>query len=153
MFRKIVFGMLILILLFAGVVACSSETDNAKPTDSASEEVSEPVVDESGEKIIVGLSFSDFATERWKTEEILMTNLLEEKGYVRHTTRGKAYVYEAVVRRENAVRGAVRNLLKRFFDGSAAALVQRLIEDEQLSPEEIEALQREAQHAERGSGS
>ena len=78
-----------------------------------------------------------------------LLRVLEEKGYVRHTTTGKAYVYEAVVRRENAVRGAVRNLLKRFFDGSASALVQRLIEDEELSPEEIETLQREAQRAER----
>lgn len=33
------------------------------------------------EKIKVGLSFSDFATERWKNEEILMRSLLEEKGY------------------------------------------------------------------------
>ncbi len=32
-------------------------------------------------KIKVGLSFSDFATERWKNEEILMRKLLEEKGY------------------------------------------------------------------------
>jgi D-xylose transport system substrate-binding protein len=29
----------------------------------------------------VGLSFSDFATERWKNEEILMRGLLEELGY------------------------------------------------------------------------
>jgi D-xylose transport system substrate-binding protein len=36
---------------------------------------------ENGEKIKVGLSFSDFATERWKNEEILMRGLLEEKGY------------------------------------------------------------------------
>jgi len=35
----------------------------------------------SGEKIKVGLSFSDFATERWKNEEQLMRKLLEEKGY------------------------------------------------------------------------
>ena len=34
-----------------------------------------------GEKIKVGLSFSDFATERWKNEEVLMRKLLEEKGY------------------------------------------------------------------------
>lgn len=34
-----------------------------------------------GKKIKVGLSFSDFATERWKNEEILMRKLLEEKGY------------------------------------------------------------------------
>jgi D-xylose transport system substrate-binding protein len=33
------------------------------------------------EKVIVGLSFSDFATERWPIEDELMTNLLEEKGY------------------------------------------------------------------------
>ena len=33
------------------------------------------------DKVIVGLSFSDFATERWKNEEELMTQLLEEKGY------------------------------------------------------------------------
>jgi D-xylose transport system substrate-binding protein len=34
-----------------------------------------------GGKTKVGLSFSDFATERWKNEEELMTNLLEERGY------------------------------------------------------------------------
>lgn len=33
------------------------------------------------DKIIVGLSFSDFATERWKNEQVLMQALLEEKGY------------------------------------------------------------------------
>ncbi|MBN1812436.1 MAG: hypothetical protein JXA14_11405, partial [Anaerolineae bacterium] len=31
-----------------------------------------------GEKIKVGLSFSDFATERWKNEEVLMRGLLED---------------------------------------------------------------------------
>ncbi|MBN1231356.1 MAG: substrate-binding domain-containing protein [Anaerolineales bacterium] len=34
-----------------------------------------------GEKVKVGLSFSDFATERWKNEEILMRGLLEDLGY------------------------------------------------------------------------
>ena len=32
-------------------------------------------------KTIIGLSFSDFATERWKPESELMKKLLEEKGY------------------------------------------------------------------------
>lgn len=35
----------------------------------------------SGDKIKVGLSFSDFATERWKNEEVLMRGLLEKEGY------------------------------------------------------------------------
>ena len=34
-----------------------------------------------GEKIKVGLSFSDFATERWKGEQVLMEKLLKDKGY------------------------------------------------------------------------
>ncbi|HAJ34066.1 MAG TPA: D-xylose transporter subunit XylF [Chloroflexi bacterium] len=34
-----------------------------------------------GEKIKVGLSFSDFATERWKNEEVILRGLLEAKGY------------------------------------------------------------------------
>jgi len=34
-----------------------------------------------GGKTKIGLSFSDFATERWKNEEVLMRKLLEEKGY------------------------------------------------------------------------
>jgi D-xylose transport system substrate-binding protein len=33
------------------------------------------------DKVKVGLSFSDFATERWKNEEVLMRGLLEAKGY------------------------------------------------------------------------
>ena len=33
------------------------------------------------DKVKIGLSFSDFATERWKNEEVLMRGLLEAKGY------------------------------------------------------------------------
>lgn len=33
------------------------------------------------EPIKIGLSFSDFATERWKNEEVLMRGLLEDLGY------------------------------------------------------------------------
>ena len=36
---------------------------------------------QAGGKVKIGLSFSDFATERWKNEEQLMRKLLEEKGY------------------------------------------------------------------------
>ena len=32
-------------------------------------------------KVKIGLSFSDFATERWKPEADLLTKLLNEKGY------------------------------------------------------------------------
>jgi predicted transcriptional regulator len=68
--------------------------------------------------------------------------VLKEKGYVRHTIKGKAYVYSPVVKRASAERKAVRSMLQRFFGGSAEALVMRLIEDDQLSPEQLDELKK-----------
>jgi len=68
--NKFVLTIVALITIVSLLAACA-------PTSEAPEESAAPA----GEKTIVGLSFSDFATERWKTEEVLMTGLLEEKGY------------------------------------------------------------------------
>lgn len=72
-----------------------------------------------------------------------LLRVLEGKGYVRHSIRGKAYVYKAVMQQASAERKALRTLLKRFFGGSAESLVLRLIEDEQLSPGQLEQLRKE----------
>jgi len=68
--NKFVLTIVALITIVSLLAACA-------PTSEAPEESAAPA----GEMTIVGLSFSDFATERWKTEEVLMTGLLEEKGY------------------------------------------------------------------------
>lgn len=69
-----------------------------------------------------------------------LLRVLESKGYARHTARGKAYLYHPAVKRANAERRVLRSVLQRFFGGSAALLVQRLMEDEQLTPEQLERL-------------
>jgi predicted transcriptional regulator len=79
-----------------------------------------------------------------------LLRVLENKGFVTHTKRGKSYVYAAVVRRAAAERNAIKSMLQRFFGGSAAALVQRLLEDETLSAEEIAALQSELEAEDKG---
>jgi BlaI family penicillinase repressor len=66
--------------------------------------------------------------------------VLEAKGYLTHEARGKAYVYRAAVARHKAQRLALRAVLTRFFAGSAESLVLRLIEDEQLTSEQLEDL-------------
>jgi predicted transcriptional regulator len=65
--------------------------------------------------------------------------ILEEKGYLRHTTakEGRAFIYSARISREQASRSAVHHLLRRFFGDSAEALVLNLIEDERLSDAEL----------------
>lgn len=73
-----------------------------------------------------------------------LLRVLETKGYLEHESRGKAYLYRARVGREKAQRRAVGSLLSRLFGGSAEDLVLRLIEDEQITPEQLSALRRRA---------
>lgn len=75
--------------------------------------------------------------------------VLKDKGYVRYTAKGKAYIYSPAVKRASAERKAVRSILQRFFGGSAEALVLRLIEDEQLTPEQLDELKTQLKRRER----
>ncbi len=68
--------------------------------------------------------------------------VLESKGYLRHEARGKSYVYCAVIARQKAQGHALRDLLGRFFGGSAEDLVLRLIEDETITLEQLDELRR-----------
>lgn len=81
--------------------------------------------------------------------------ILEDKGYLKHVKakEGRAFIYRAVVTREQASRSAVRHLLRRFFGNSAEALVLNLLEDEKLGEDELtrvrELLKEDAGHANR----
>ena len=74
-----------------------------------------------------------------------LLRVLETKGYVRHELNGKAYEYRPAIERARAEQTALHSIIKRFFGGSAEALVLRLIEDEQITPEQLEQLQRKPQ--------
>ena len=62
--------------------------------------------------------------------------ILERKGYVRHTMRGKANVYKPRVERDAARRSVVENVLSTFFDGSPRALMLNLLDSQRLSADE-----------------
>jgi predicted transcriptional regulator len=83
-----------------------------------------------------------------------LLRVLEEKGYLRHEARGKAYVYRAAIGRQKAQRRALTSILARFFGGSAPDLVLRLIEDERITPQQLDLLRRATPAAgRRSSGS
>jgi len=67
-------------LAACGPAATQAPAATSAPADEATEAPAE-VTEAPAGAIKVGLSFSDFATERWKNEEILMRGLLEDKGY------------------------------------------------------------------------
>ena len=65
--------------------------------------------------------------------------ILEDKGYLRHakSKEGRAFVYHAVIGRQEASRNAVRYLVSRFYRNSTEALVLHLLQDEELSDKEL----------------
>ncbi len=66
--------------------------------------------------------------------------ILEQKGYVRHTASGRAFIYRAVVARDEAQRSVVNHVLARFFDGSPRELVLNLLESEAVDARELDRL-------------
>jgi predicted transcriptional regulator len=66
--------------------------------------------------------------------------ILEQKAYVRHKAAGRAFIYRAVVAREEAQRTVVNHVVSRFFGGSPRELALNLIENEQLDDAELERL-------------
>jgi predicted transcriptional regulator len=65
--------------------------------------------------------------------------ILVGKGYVKIVGRQPA-VYRPRVSREEVQSKAARSLLARFFAGSADDLVLRLLEDDELTPQQLDQL-------------
>jgi len=77
-----------------------------------------------------------------------LLRVLRDKGYVRVIGRQPAK-YQPRVSREQAQSKATRSLLARLFGGAAETLVLRLLEDEQLTPPQIEQLRKKLQFRKR----
>jgi len=73
--------MLVSLLLLGTMLISACAPTAAAPAEAPAEEAAAPAEEEAAGKTIIGLSFSDFATERWKNEEVLMRGLLEDLGY------------------------------------------------------------------------
>lgn len=67
-----------------------------------------------------------------------MMRLLEEKGVLRHRRDGQRYVYRPVVEKAQARQGALRELVRTFFDGSAEAAALALLKLERGEPTDAE---------------
>jgi predicted transcriptional regulator len=68
--------------------------------------------------------------------------ILEEKGFLRHTKEGRAFVYHPVIAREDASRSALKYVLDRFFGSKPELLVQNILGDEDLSKKELAKLKK-----------
>lgn len=74
---------------------------------------------------------------------LTVMRILRDKGFLASEREGRRDVYQPLVTREHMGRRSLRELLEQFFAGSATALVSQLLDSEDLSPGEIEAIRRE----------
>jgi len=66
--------------------------------------------------------------------------ILEKKGYVQHVKEGRAHVYMPLVKREEATRFEIKNLVGRFFQNSHELLLLNILEDKSISADELTRL-------------
>jgi BlaI family penicillinase repressor len=76
------------------------------------------------------------------TTVMTMMKILEQKGYLRKKQSDRAYVYRPAQPKRQVVGDMVREFVDRVFNGSAEPLLMHLVEDHDLSPEELEEIAR-----------
>ncbi|MEM6325840.1 MAG: BlaI/MecI/CopY family transcriptional regulator [Bacteroidota bacterium] len=66
--------------------------------------------------------------------------ILEEKGHVQHQQDGPRYVYSPVVAREAAGQGALRHLVRTFYEDAPVRAAAALLRDSDLSDDDLDRL-------------
>lgn len=70
-----------------------------------------------------------------------LLRVLTTKGHVVAAADSRPTSYQPAVKRTSVQKKVTRDVLKRFFGGSAEALVLHLLDDERLSAEELKDLE------------
>lgn len=65
---------------------------------------------------------------------------LEEKGFLKHQERDRAYVYLPLVDQDAVSKGMLREMINGLFDGSAAKLITTLVQGEHLTKKELDQI-------------
>lgn len=71
-----------------------------------------------------------------------LLNRLVKKQALAFEAQGKRYLYRPAVKREQCVRAESRSFLARVFGGAVGPMLVQFVSQAELTPQEIEALQR-----------
>jgi len=74
--------------------------------------------------------------QRAYTSVMSLMNVMADKGQLQRQPQGRAFVYSAKIKREQALGEMVGDLWQRAFDGSASTLVAHLLDE--TNPTEAE---------------
>lgn len=80
------------------------------------------------------------ASVNYKTVQTLL-RIMEQKKFVRHSSRGRAFVFTPCATREEINRRYVRDLLDQSYGGSPAELLVNLLETAPVKESELDELE------------
>ena len=79
------------------------------------------------------------------TTILTLMTILKGKGYLSSRKEGRAFVFAPKVDRDTVARKAVHQLLSKFFAGSPGELVLSFLREEELTPQELDAIKKKIQ--------
>lgn len=75
----------------------------------------------------------------YTTVMTIMKNLAD-KGYLKYRKEGASYVYSPAQNPEDVQFDLINSMINKVFKGSTSALVQSLVKNEKISPDELDDL-------------
>jgi predicted transcriptional regulator len=76
------------------------------------------------------------------TTVMTMMKILEQKKYLKKTLADRAYVYRPAQPKRQVIGAMVREFVNRVFNGSAEPLLVHLVEEHNLSRDDLEEIRR-----------
>ena len=74
------------------------------------------------------------------TTVMTMMKILEQKQYLKKRQVDRAYVYQPAQPKRQVIGNMVRDFINRVFNGSAEPLLVHLVEEHDLSPQDLEEI-------------
>src|ERR1700676_4579616 len=74
------------------------------------------------------------------TTVMTMIKILEQKQYLKKNQGDRAYVYRPAQPKRQVIGDMVRDFINRVFNGSAEPLLVHLVEEHDLSPQELQEI-------------
>lgn len=92
------------------------------------------------------LAFYDDPKPHFNTLSTIVRGL-EEKGFLEHRAFGNTYQYYAVVSEADFSKGTLRNVISKYFNNSYLRAVSSLVEEEDISLDDLKKLISEVEQA------
>jgi BlaI family transcriptional regulator, penicillinase repressor len=77
-----------------------------------------------------------------------VVRILEEKGFVSHEAFGRSHQYFPLVKREEYQKNLMKSVLQNVFSGNVTSMVSTLVDNEELSGSELDAIRKLIDEAE-----